>query len=836
MSISTKTAQKKAPSDKSIFKKQVNNKNSLNKQNSPVQDILNLHQTIGNEAVKRLFESGFIQGKLTVGEPNDKYEQEADRVADAVMRMLEPQVQRQSEEDEEEEMLQTKPIGEQITPLVQRQVEPEEEEEEETLQAKAEGQIPQVASNLESRINALQGGGQPLSKETRNFFEPRFGRDFSGVRVHADSNANQLARSINARAFTKRNNIVFGGGEYSPGSQGGKRLLGHELTHVVQQSKSTDNMMNKQIEREGETVTNVLQLSPDDNKIVPLTGVTVNHNRVTVPTVPGLSFLATITPPNASGVVTLSVVGDNASIAAKTTIDNSTGVITVASSQTGGSAHVKASQNATATESDGSTSVSTLWATTPFNFTAIPSGISSTSSSPGGSETMYGGDFTHTFTSPGGGQTALERSHVNELFPAASGTTLKLKGQLGKVKITVNSPNSASAGWDLDSTGQMAGPDHVTWSKKLSARPFIVNASNKTPSHTLPQELTATQNFRNLTFPKQKYGSAVVASTTHRRAFEDRENKLKAVTSANGKAVVQDYVGPTVFRRSRAIPDVIPVTVAAPREETAAAPAVRTSTISVDAEGETAKTIFSIRPPNLGCTITPGGVLTPGTTAGSVTVRAGVTANYDETNVTLIAKPSLTSFAINNDAASTGNRIVTLDNTAATPSPTHSSPTHYMASQDAGFTGASWQAYSASSASPSFTLSGGYGVKTVYLKLKNDAGESGVLNDTINFATPSLTAFTINNSAARTVNRIVTLDNTAATPSPTHYMASQDASFAGASWQTYSASPSFTLSVGYGVKTVYLKLKNDAGESGVLNDTIAYVTPPVPSRSPMPKP
>ena len=233
MSISTKITQKKAPSEKSIFRKQENSKNGLNKQNSSAQDILALHQTIGNQAVQRLFKSGFIQGKLTIGEPNDKYEKEADEVADQVMRMPEPQVQRQNEEDEEEEMLQTKPIGEQITPFMQRQP---EEEEEELLQAKAEGQTPKVAPNLESSIHALQGGGQPLSKETRNFFEPRFGQDFSNVKVHNDSNANQLARSINARAFTKGSDIVFGDGEYRPGSSNGKRLLGHELTHVVQQN------------------------------------------------------------------------------------------------------------------------------------------------------------------------------------------------------------------------------------------------------------------------------------------------------------------------------------------------------------------------------------------------------------------------------------------------------------------------------------------------------------------------------------------------------------------------------------------------------------------------
>jgi len=213
--------------------------------NAPIDHIMSLHQTLGNHAVQRLFESGTIQAKLKIGQPNDKYEQEADRVADAVMRMPEPQVQRQNEEDEEEEMIQTKPIGDQITPLIQRQVEPEEEEEaepekeeeeEETIQTKSEEQTPQVTSSLESKINALQGGGQSLSKETRNFFEPRFGQDFSNVKIHTDSNANQLARSINARAFTKGSDIIFGGGEYSPGSSDGKRLLGHELTHVVQQS------------------------------------------------------------------------------------------------------------------------------------------------------------------------------------------------------------------------------------------------------------------------------------------------------------------------------------------------------------------------------------------------------------------------------------------------------------------------------------------------------------------------------------------------------------------------------------------------------------------------
>ena len=115
--------------------------------------LLALQQTHGNRYVQRVVAG--IQAKLVVGQPGDIYEQEADRVADEVMRMPEPGVQRQvEEEEEEEELIQSKPLAEQITPLVQRQVEEEEEKkEEETLQAKeVSGQSPEVTPNLEPRI------------------------------------------------------------------------------------------------------------------------------------------------------------------------------------------------------------------------------------------------------------------------------------------------------------------------------------------------------------------------------------------------------------------------------------------------------------------------------------------------------------------------------------------------------------------------------------------------------------------------------------------------------------------------------------------------------------
>jgi len=181
-----------------------------------------------------------IQAKLTINHPNDRYEQEADRVADAVMRMPEPGVQRQVEPDEEEETLQTKPLAAQITPLIQRQIEPEEreeEEEEEEIQPKRiAGTAHKITPEIERDIQSVRGAGQPLSTSERTFFEPRFGADFGSVRVHSDARAAYAARSVDARAFTVGVDVVFGGGEYSTGTSSGRRLLAHELAHVVQQN------------------------------------------------------------------------------------------------------------------------------------------------------------------------------------------------------------------------------------------------------------------------------------------------------------------------------------------------------------------------------------------------------------------------------------------------------------------------------------------------------------------------------------------------------------------------------------------------------------------------
>jgi hypothetical protein len=147
-----------------------------------------------------------------------------------------PMIQRQAEPDEEEEeSIQTKLSD---GALLQRQEEePEEEEEEEPIQAKqAGGQTAHVGPGLNARINSMKGGGQPLTRSVRDFFEPRFGHDFSGVRVHNDAKAADTAHAVSARAFTVGRDIIFGNGQYAPDTKGGRRLMAHELAHVVQQN------------------------------------------------------------------------------------------------------------------------------------------------------------------------------------------------------------------------------------------------------------------------------------------------------------------------------------------------------------------------------------------------------------------------------------------------------------------------------------------------------------------------------------------------------------------------------------------------------------------------
>lgn len=191
----------------------------------------------------------FVQPKLVVAPPGDKYEQEADRVAEQVMQMPEPCPKCQPEDED----LLAKPISHKITQLIQRQetgheeVEDEVEEEEKFIQPKrAGGLTSQLDSDLNTYVRSMRSIGQPLSESTRNFFEQRFCYNFSHVRVHTDSKASKIARALNAKAFAVGQNIVFGSTYYKPETIAGKKLLAHELTHIVQKngSFSQQNQMN----------------------------------------------------------------------------------------------------------------------------------------------------------------------------------------------------------------------------------------------------------------------------------------------------------------------------------------------------------------------------------------------------------------------------------------------------------------------------------------------------------------------------------------------------------------------------------------------------------------
>jgi hypothetical protein len=164
--------------------------------------------------------AGPIQTKLAIGQPGDRYEQEADRVAQQVVQHIQapaplhpPEIQR-SEAEAEEEVIQRSPL----------------------LQCKSgPGSIPAMRTTAAS-IQQLRGCGQALPAHVQAPMQRAFGADFSAVRIHTDGQSDRLNRSLHAKAFTTRQDIFFRQGMYDPTSRSGRELIAHELTHVVQQN------------------------------------------------------------------------------------------------------------------------------------------------------------------------------------------------------------------------------------------------------------------------------------------------------------------------------------------------------------------------------------------------------------------------------------------------------------------------------------------------------------------------------------------------------------------------------------------------------------------------
>lgn len=187
-----------------------------------------------NQLAHRLLGNRVIEPKLTVNDPNDKHEKEADRMAEQVMRMSVPPTDSRLEEGVEDGNVQR------MCPRCQRRYregKPLNCKECENVQGKETSPKTPVDSDPTEQIQSLRRGGKRLPDSVRSFFEPRFGENFSDVRVHTGGRADEVARSMNAKAFTVGKDVAFRSGAYRPETKGGKQLLAHELTHVIQQSE-----------------------------------------------------------------------------------------------------------------------------------------------------------------------------------------------------------------------------------------------------------------------------------------------------------------------------------------------------------------------------------------------------------------------------------------------------------------------------------------------------------------------------------------------------------------------------------------------------------------------
>ena len=172
-----------------------------------------------------------VQTKLEIGAPNDRYEQEADSVAERVVRTPDAAVAVTAPKTNSVKRKTPYPgmvYPKRISRISMKRVQ---------CEGPAKTTTPPAARplNIEAKLNSTAGRGSPMDPQTRAFMEPRFGADFSNVRIHTGREAAQMNNALGSYAFAHNNNIYFNEGQYQPTTTSGKRLLAHELTHVVQQ-------------------------------------------------------------------------------------------------------------------------------------------------------------------------------------------------------------------------------------------------------------------------------------------------------------------------------------------------------------------------------------------------------------------------------------------------------------------------------------------------------------------------------------------------------------------------------------------------------------------------
>src|SRR3989338_7738412 len=244
-----------------------------------------------------------IQDKLNVNKPGDKYEVEADQAAEkAVSKQSTPTPAFvpstspvQLKQEDEQPVVQEKPIAASITPFVQakeeesaqmmeeepaqaqeEEVQAQEEEvqakeeeiqakedepaqmmeeepaqaqeeevqtkEDDELQTKLQPSAPATSSqpSINDKLSSSKGSGSPISGGVKQEMESGFGADFSDVKIHTDDRAASMSKEIGAQAFTNKGDIYFNQGKFNPATQQGKTLLAHELTHTIQQGAACE--------------------------------------------------------------------------------------------------------------------------------------------------------------------------------------------------------------------------------------------------------------------------------------------------------------------------------------------------------------------------------------------------------------------------------------------------------------------------------------------------------------------------------------------------------------------------------------------------------------------
>ncbi|HTF83175.1 MAG TPA: DUF4157 domain-containing protein [Cellvibrio sp.] len=242
-------------------------------------------------AQRKVMRSAYLQTKMAVSTPGDTQEQEADRVADEVSRMpkgvarttdetappgsskpennaeqpqsLQTKISRMEEEPDtartklcraEAENLNTKAARTEEEDVTAQTKLHRQEEGPTTTEIDAEAASPEtpiVADETEQKIESLRGQGNPMADDIRQEMEGKLHADFSRVSIHTSGDADALCKQLSARAFTVGNDIFFAAGEYAPTTEAGRKLLVHELTHVVQQSEG----LQRKIMREGDDTT-----------------------------------------------------------------------------------------------------------------------------------------------------------------------------------------------------------------------------------------------------------------------------------------------------------------------------------------------------------------------------------------------------------------------------------------------------------------------------------------------------------------------------------------------------------------------------------------------------